>query len=234
MGSDNAIKLDASKVADNAQKVPGEQAHSNDISLEHDAPSNNVQTLPKGEDADNVAHIEGTVYELKQTEKAYSEKLVDRSVGIKVDAIDDNKVRIDPSNGSDNAANVAAEVVQDHVLPVDDSHPIEDNHAKIDASSISDRRAKFDAIRRERNAPKLEASSQSAQSLLKTEPLQTKKAVIAPTKVLTREEKIALARKKKSDEFHGRVEAIKNTVTQLNNQLDKLEDNSVELKKVQY
>jgi hypothetical protein len=46
--------------------------------------------------------------------------------------------------------------------------------------------------------------------------------------------KLLWRKEKKSEEFHGPVEAIKDALTQLNNQLDKLEDTSVELKKTRF
>jgi hypothetical protein len=232
-GMDNKVKLDVTSAQDNNQKIPTTKDAKHQISLDMEVLKDNTQTVAANAAKDNLARLDGTVYELNQTQKAYSEISDRHSESVPTESQVDNKVKIGLDSPSSNAVEIDAQGIRDRQVAID-TESIEDNNARIQADSIRDRRAKFEEIRRSRNAPRVEVPNEdvSPEELGGLSQGKTLKPVQA--KELSREEKVAMARKKKSDEFHGRVEAIKNTVVQLNTQLDKLEDTSVELKKISF
>jgi hypothetical protein len=218
----------------NKQSIPAQHHQYHSVAIDNKGSDLNTQALPGDESTQNTAQIDGTVYDLKHQEKAYSEKIEDNVASIPSEVSKDHQVSIDSDKVSDQFAKLPTSTSSDHEVGLPSDAPLEDNRAKIEGTSIADRRAKFEEIRRQRNAPQLNPSV-AVPVLEEPNPKTASSASSAKAnKPLTRDEQITLARKKKSDEFHGRVEAIKNTVTQLNNQLDKLEDTSVELKKTRF
>ncbi len=232
-GMDNKIKLDMTSAQDNTQKIPTAKDAKHQISLDTEVHEDNTQTVAADVAKDNIARLDGTVYELNQTQKVYSEISDNHSESVPSGSQVDNKVKIGIDSPSSNSVQIDSQGLRDRQVAID-TESLEDNNAKIQADSIRDRRAKFEEIRRSRNAPRVEVPNEdvSPEDLGGLSKGQALKPVQA--KELSREEKIAQAKKKKSDEFHGRVEAIKNTVVQLNTQLDKLEDTGVELKKIRF
>lgn len=232
--SDNIQGIDPSGVDSNKAHLPSTSIDANRQDAGEKSAGLNQQVLPKEESSKNSAQIDGTVYDLKHQEKVYSEKLQENVVALAPQESKKNQASIESEKLSDEFAKIPSQSRSEDVVGLPSEAPFADNKAKIDGTSIADRRAKFDEIRRQRSAAQQKPSS--LDSSPEGENLLPASGAIAakPSKPLTREEQIAMARKKKSDEFHGRVEAIKNTVTQLNNQLDKLEDTSIELKKIRY
>ena len=230
----NPQRIDEKPPEQNKQAIAVSREQDHSIALDNKGIENNTQTIAKDDASQNIAQIDGTVYDLKHQEKVYSEKIEDNVASIPAPSSIDNKVNIDSDKLNDQTAKLASTPVSDHVVGLPSDAPIEDNQVKIEAASIADRRAKFEEIRKQRNAPQLITPSDAVAPQGQKSQSVTSAKGTEVSKPLSREEQIALVRKKKSDEFHGRVEAIKNTVTQLNNQLDKLEDTSVELKKTRF
>lgn len=232
-GMDNKVKFDVTAPDSNIQKIPGAKGDVNQISLDTKATKDNSQSIPSEASSDNMARIEGTVFDLNQKEKIYSEKLEDHTLSIPADAQEDHKVNLKADSLSNDSIQIDSSSLTTHRVGIE-SDASEDNRAKIQADMIKDRRAKFDEIRRSRSAPRIDTSQEAIEP---EDELTQSRDNTPPTEhlePLSHQQQIALAQKKKSDEFHGRVEAIKRTVTQLNKQLDGLEENSIELKKVKY
>ncbi len=232
-GMDNKVKLDVTAPDSNTQKIPSAKGDVNQISLDTKASKDNSQSIPSEASSDHMARIEGTVYEISQKEKTYSELLEDHTLSIPTDAQEDHKVKLKADSLSSDSIQIDSSPLTTHRVGIE-SDSSEDNRAKIQADMIKERRAKFDEIRKSRNAPRIGTSQEASEpeeELTQSSDPKEKPVHLEP---LSQEQQIALAQKKKSDEFHGRVEAIKRTVTQLNKQLDGLEENSIELKKVKY
>ena len=232
---DNVSSAPSDALGSNKQTLPPETAVDHAVQIDAQSVEDNLQDIAAGDASKNEVQIDGTVLDLKHQEKAYSEKMTDQALGLDTNASEDNKALIHTDALASNHQPVDSSSTSDQVVGIDAPPQVEDNQAKIAANSIADRRAKFEDIKRQRSAPTLNTDAVSAKE--QEAQVNPTPAVASPPKALkplSREEQIALARKKKSEEFHGRVEAIKNTVTQLNNQLDKLEDTSLELKKTQF
>ena len=232
---DNVSSAPSDALGSNKQTLPPETAVDHAVQIDAQSVEDNLQDIAAGDASKNEVQIDGTVLDLKHQEKAYSEKMTDQALGLDTNASENNKALIHSEALASNHQPVDSSSTSDHVVGIDAPLQVEDNQAKIAANSIADRRAKFEDIKRQRSAPTLNTDAVSAKE--QEAQVNPTPAVASPPKALkplSREEQIALARKKKSEEFHGRVEAIKNTVTQLNNQLDKLEDTSLELKKTQF
>ena len=232
---DNVSSAPSDALGSNKQTLPPETAVDHAVQIDAQSVEDNLQDIAAGDASKNEVQIDGTVLDLKHQEKAYSEKMTDQALGLDTNASEDNKALIHTDALASNHQPVDSSSTSDQVVGIDAPLQVEDNQAKIAANSIADRRAKFEDIKRQRSAPTLNTDAVSAKE--QEAQVNPTPSVASPPKALkplSREEQIALARKKKSEEFHGRVEAIKNTVTQLNNQLDKLEDTSLELKKTQF
>jgi len=232
---DNVSSAPSDALGSNKQTLPPETAVDHAVQIDAQSVEDNLQDIAAGDASKNEVQIDGTVLDLKHQEKAYSEKMTDQALGLDTNASEDNKALIHTDALASNHQPVDSSSTSDQVVGIDAPPQVEDNQAKIAANSIADRRAKFEDIKRQRSAPTLNTDAVSAKE--QEAQVNPTPSVASPPKALkplSREEQIALARKKKSEEFHGRVEAIKNTVTQLNNQLDKLEDTSLELKKTQF
>jgi len=232
---DNVSSAPSDALGSNKQTLPPETAVDHAVQIDAQSVEDNLQDIAAGDASNYEVQIVGTVLDLKHQEKAYSEKMTDQALGLDTNASENNKALIHSEALASNHQPVDSSSTSDQVVGIDAPPQVEDNQAKIAANSIADRRAKFEDIKRQRSAPTLNTDAVSAKE--QEAQVNPTPSVASPPKALkplSREEQIALARKKKSEEFHGRVEAIKNTVTQLNNQLDKLEDTSLELKKTQF
>jgi hypothetical protein len=145
----------------------------------------------------NTAQIEGTVYDLKHQEKPYAEKIEDNVASIPSEVSKDHQESIDTDKVSDQSAKLPSSTSSDHVVGLPSDAPMEDNRAKIEGTSIADRRAKFEEIRRQRSAPRLNASGTDSE-LEELNPKSAASASLVKTnKLLTRDEQIALAQREK-------------------------------------
>jgi hypothetical protein len=206
-------------IQDNLQGVANEALHDHMQGLGNDAIQDNVQGVGNEAEHHNKA---GVAKDAITDNKAGVAKdaITDNKAGVAKDAITDNKAGVPKEGITDNKAGVGKEHLEDHIeqLP-DTARPLKDGPKPgvrpTDASG--GHRADAQGL-----------SSTNRKTLTDRHPSSKKEldAAHAQAVLLAQQEKA-----KKMEEFHGRVDAIRKTVSGINHKLDEIDEDDAPIKR---
>ena len=139
--------------------------------------------------------------------------LNDNDAGISKDALNDNDAGIPKDNIQDNKAGIGKEHLEDHIVALPDSGGLKSGPAGQAPLTNSSNHAQPSA----ETGTSIGKNSKKANAHLK----KTAEEMTHEAEVLLQAK---IEKEKKLEEFHGRVEAIRKTVSGINHKLDELDD----------
>ena len=209
---DNLQGISQDSLKDNLQGISQDSLKDNLQGISQEALHDNLQGVAK-EHLDN--HEAGVGKEAIQNNKAGIGKdaLHDNDAGIPKDALNDNDAGIPKDNIQDNKAGIGKEHLEDHIVALPDSGGLKSGPAGQAPVTNSSSHAQPSA---ETGASNGKNSKKTNAHLKKTAEEQTHEAEVLLQAKIEKEKKL--------EEFHGRVEAIRKTVSGINHKLDELDD----------
>jgi hypothetical protein len=201
---DNLQALPDNALADNQQSVDNPAIRDNQASLDNDSLEDNLQAIDNPAIRDNRASLD-------------SDSLEDNLQAVNNPAINDNSIRLPSDALEKRTAESDKEDEQDHVVSLPDQRTTLNDSPKPGAVNKS--------------SPTTAPHAKRLTTVKSTGSSNTS----APSKVAQNSdaEKLQAAKLeqvRKIGEFHGRVEALKKTVSGINNLLDELEEKKPEKK----
>jgi len=209
---DNLQGVAQDSLKDNLQGIAQDALHDNLQGVGQDGLDDHHQGVPKDNLADNHAGIG-------------KEAIQDNNAGIGKDAIEHNKAGIGKDAIVDNKAGIGKDAIVDNKAGIGKSH-VEDHIVALPPTDGMN-------LGPSGKAPSSHAAAtEGHQSADPSSPVKSAKS-ISQRKRQTAEEKAIeakallqdkLEKEKKLEEFHGRVDAIRKTVSGINHKLDELDD----------
>ena len=209
-GNNAGIGKDAIK--DNLQGVAQDALHDNFQGVGNDALSDNTAGIGNDAIKDNLQGVGQEALD-DHHHGVSKDSMADNKAGMPKDVLSDNKAGIPKDAITDNSAGIGKEHLEDHIVALPESGGL-----KAGPSGKADHAS---------NAANSGSTSDSADAkgkMAKTSPLRVKKTAdeIAHETELLMQAKIE--KEKRLEEFHGRVDAIRKTVSGINHKLDELND----------
>ncbi len=228
--SQAGIAKDAIK--DNLQGIANEALHDHlvDVAQDHDAVHKHAG-LAKDAIQDNLQgvgndaiqdNIQGVAKDAEHHNKAglAKETEYDNKVGIPKDAIQDNKAGVAKDGITDNNAGIGKEHLEDHVVQLPSTEHLLQDGPKPQVHPSDDSATQH-------------ATEQSGSSQTKTKPQPLAQHALSTEEVASHAEALLHAQQEKAkrmEEFHGRVDAIRKTVSGINHKLDELDEDGAPIK----
>ena len=221
---DNLQGVAQDSLKDNLQGISQDALHDNLQGVAQDSLKDNLQGISK-DDLDNHQHIvakehldnheAGVGKDAIQDNKAGvgKEAIQNNKAGIGKDALRDNDAGIPKDNIHDNKAGIDKEHLEDHIVALPDSGGLKSGPAGQAPVTNNSNHAQPSA----ETGTSIGKKSKKANAHLK----KTAEEMTHEAEVLLQAK---IEKEKKLEEFHGRVEAIRKTVSGINHKLDELDD----------
>jgi hypothetical protein len=234
---DNLQGLGQDSLRDNLQGVAQDALHDNLQGVGQDALHDNVQGIAQDSVKNNVQGV-GQDALHDNVQGVGNDALSDNKAGIGKDAIKDNLQGVGQDSLKDNRQGVAQDALHDNKagIPKDAIH---DNSAGIGKDNLEDHIVALPVSQGLNAGPSgkatdsAHAASDNSKSSAADSSHGKKKSSVA-TQVKKSAEEIAheaevlmhakIEKEKKLEEFHGRVDAIRKTVSGINHKLDELDE----------
>ena len=210
---DNLQGLGQDSLKDKLQGVAQDALHDNLQGVGQDALHDNLQGVGNDALSDNKAGI-GKDAIKDNLQGVGQDSLKDNRQGVAQDALHDNKAGIPKDGITDNSAGIGKDNLEDHIvaLPVSQGLNAGPSGKATDSAHAAPDNSKSSAADSSHGKKKSSVATQVKKS---AEEIAHEAEVLMHAKI---------EKEKKLEEFHGRVDAIRKTVSGINHKLDELDE----------
>jgi len=210
---DNLQGIAQDHMQDNLQGVPQDQLQNNLQEVSEDnAPGSAAQGLPSDNLSDNLQGIA-------------QDHLKDNVQGVAQSKLKDNLQEVAQNNSANGQQGMAKDPLHDHLASVP-SDGMEDTYAALPSihRNLNDGPAPAPSSSTISDHAAPGVSPPQARNKTAAKPADATKHLVAPNDDSEAAHLAQLEKEKKLEEFHGRVEAIRKTVSGINHKLDELDE----------
>lgn len=217
---DNLQGVGNDAIKDNLQGVANEAIADNLQGIAQEAIEDHHQGVGKEALKDNMQGVG-------------NEAIEDHHAGVAKEALKDNVQAVAQEAEHDNKAGIAKEAIEDHHQGVGKEH-LEDHIAQLPSTEQVLKDGPKPGVHQTEVSHGSHANDEHAGAVSKNKPKATGHQASSAEQTAAHAEALLHAQQekaKKMEEFHGRVDAIRKTVSGINHKLDELDDEGVPIKR---
>ena len=229
---DNLQGVANEAITDNLQDVGNEAIDDHHSGVAKESLKDNLQGIAQEAVDDHHAGV-GKEALKDNLQGVGNEAINDHHAGVAKEALKDNVQAVAQEAEHDNKAGIAKEAIEDHHQGVGKEH-LEDHIAQLPSTEQVLKDGPKPGVHQTEVTHGSHANDEHAGAVSKNKPKATGHQASSAEQTAAHAEALLHAQQekaKKMEEFHGRVDAIRKTVSGINHKLDELDDEGVPIKR---